>query len=191
MNQEPENIQKRLKILGDDEIKALYGKPHFTDEERTHYFSITPVESAAMEQIRYIKSRIYYILQLGYFKACHLFFVFTFQEVKEDVNYIKTQYFPNFQLTDVELPKVTRLKQRPLILDLYGYRMCGEKERQDVEKQALSLAKVSSKPIYIFRELMNYLTEKKIVAPGYSSLQKIIGNALTFEQNRLQTIVIE
>ena len=30
--------QKRLRILGDDEIAALYERPRFTDEERMEYF---------------------------------------------------------------------------------------------------------------------------------------------------------
>jgi hypothetical protein len=29
----------RLKILGDDEIEALYGRPHFADDERLEYFA--------------------------------------------------------------------------------------------------------------------------------------------------------
>lgn len=189
MKQEQENVQKRLKILGNDEIEAIYGKPHFVDEERAEYFSVSPAESAMMEQIHYIKARIYYILQLGYFKARHLFFVFTFLEVEEDVNYIKTRYFPDFQVTDIEITKVTRLTQRQLILDLYSYRTCGVRERQSLETQAHALAKVSSKPVYIFRKLLDYLAEQRIVIPGYTSMQDIVGNALTYEQNRLRTVV--
>ncbi len=36
-NQEINVIQKRLKILGDDEIESLYGLPHFTPEERLQF----------------------------------------------------------------------------------------------------------------------------------------------------------
>jgi Domain of unknown function (DUF4158) len=56
----------RLKILGDDEIEALYGRPHFADDERLEYFALAPTEKAALEQLHSIKSRIYFILQLGY-----------------------------------------------------------------------------------------------------------------------------
>ena len=64
MKQTTNTTQKRLKILGDDEIFAIYQRPHFTHEERIEYFSISPKELAAMEQLHSIKSRIYYILQL-------------------------------------------------------------------------------------------------------------------------------
>ncbi len=103
--------QKRLKILGDDEIDALYGRPIFTPAERVEYFSLAPPEKAVMEQLHSLTSRIFYILQLGYFKACQLFFVFTLNEVAEDARYVQTQYFPTLSPTDLQITKVTRLKQ--------------------------------------------------------------------------------
>jgi hypothetical protein len=51
--------QKRLRILGDDEIQALYGRPHFTDDERLEYFALSLTERATLEQLHSIKSRIY------------------------------------------------------------------------------------------------------------------------------------
>ena len=33
--------QKRLRILRDDEIDALYGRPRFTPEEREEYFALS------------------------------------------------------------------------------------------------------------------------------------------------------
>jgi TnpA family transposase len=189
MKQTADMTQKRLKILGEDEIKALYQRPHFTPEEQREYFSLSPEELAAMEQLHSIKSRIYYLLQLGYFKAGHLFFRFSLVEVSEDVKYIIEKYFPNFQLTDFEITKVTRLKQRRLILELCNYRFCDKEERRKLEAKARQAAMVCSKPIYIFRELMDYLQEQRIVAPGYSSMQDMIGKALNYEQDRLITII--
>ena len=81
--------QRRLRILDDDEIEAIYSRPCFTPEERMEYFSLSPKELASLEQLHSIKSRIYYILQLGYFKARHMFFVFNLQEVSEFVLILK------------------------------------------------------------------------------------------------------
>jgi len=189
MQQTANTTQRRLKILGNDEIEALYERPHFTPEEQKEYFLLSPKELTAMEQLHSIKSRIYYLLQLGYFKARHLFFRFNLREVTEDVRYIIEQYFPDFQLTDFEITKVTRLKQRRLILELFSYRLCNPEERQKLEAKARQAASVCSKPIYIFRELMDYLQEQRIVAPGYSFMQDAIGKALKFEHDRLITIV--
>ncbi len=60
---------KRLKILETDEIEAVYSLPVFDDEDRTFYFLLSPPEKALLSQLHGYKSYIYYILQLGYFKA--------------------------------------------------------------------------------------------------------------------------
>ena len=88
-----ENTEKRLRILAEDEIEAIYGKPRFTHEERTQYFSLSSAEQAALEELHSFKSRICFILQLGYFKARSLFFALDFQEVQEDAEYIRERYF--------------------------------------------------------------------------------------------------
>jgi hypothetical protein len=181
--------QRRLRILGDDEIQAIYGIPRFTPEERLEYFSLSSTELASFSELHSIKSQIYYIIQLGYFKARQMFFVFDLQEVLEDARYIIEQYFPNFQFTDFEITKVTRLRQQRLILKLYNYRNCGPEERQKLASRARQAASVCAKPVYVFRELMHYLQEQRIVAPGYSFLQDTIGKALTDEQERLTNIV--
>jgi hypothetical protein len=180
---------KRLRILAADEIQALYGRPRFTYEERLEYFSLSPKELVVLEQLHSIKSRIHFILQLGYFKARQLFVAFSLEEVFEDRRYIMEQYFPNFQFTDFEITKVTRLKHQRLILKLYNYRSCNAQKRRKLETKAQQAAMVCSKPIYIFREMMHYLQEERIVAPVYSFLQDTVGKAMTEEQNRLISIV--
>ena len=181
--------QKRLRILGDDEIQALYGRPHFTDDERLEYFALSPTERAMLEQLHSIKSRIYCILQLGYFKSHHMFFVFDLPDVEEEARYVQGQYFPDFQLDDLDITKVTRLRQQSVILKLFRYRPCDVEQRQALAAKAQQAATVSAKPIYIFRELMHYLAEQRIVAPGYTLMQDTIGQALTHEQERLTTIL--
>jgi TnpA family transposase len=181
--------ERRLRILGEDEINALYGLPRFGDDERMEYFSLSPTDKTALDQLHSIKSRIYFILQLGYFKSHHLFFVFDLPDVEVDARYIQDQYFPNFELMDLRITKVTRLKQQRLILELLNYQACDAEHRQALSEKAHQAAKVSSKPIYVFRELMHYLEDQRLVMPGYTSMQDIIGQALTYEQDRLGTIL--
>jgi len=128
-------------------------------------------------------------VQLGYFKANHLFFVFSIREVFDDAKYIQEQYFPDFQFTDFKITKVTRLKQQRLILLLCNYRVCGLGERRKLEIRAQQSAMICSKPIYIFREIMHYLSEEHIVIPGYSFMQDTVAKALDYEQNRLISVV--
>lgn len=182
--------QKRLRILGDDEIEAIYGRPRFTHEERWQYFSLSQPEKELLTELRSVKSQTYFILQLGYFKAKNLFFTFNLREVEEDVQYILQQYFNNTKI-DIErtISKRTRLKHQRLILKLTNYRSCDAEQRQALEAKARQAAMVCSKPVYVFQELMHYLQEQLIVAPGYSFMQDTIGKALTYEQERLTTIV--
>jgi TnpA family transposase len=182
---------RRLGILGEEEIDALYGLPHFTDEERREYLSLAPPEKAALEQFHSLKSRISFLLQLGYFKSHHLFFVFTLADVTEDVRYIQEQYFPHISLTNLDIAKMTRQKQQEVILDLFRYRSCDATHRRALTAKARQAATISAKPIYVFRELLHYLKEHHLVAPGYSVMQDLVGQALTYEQDRLATIVSE
>src|SRR5262245_52449423 len=182
--------QKRLQILDADEIEALYGRPRFTPDDRIQYFTLTQPERDAHACLRSLPSQLYFMLQLAYFKAKQLFFTFTFAEVADDPHYLLAQQGlatpdPMFAL----LNKRTILLHRQLILDLFRYRLCSATERQQLASRARQMARMSSKPIYVFRELLQYLIEQRIVLPGYSVLQELVGKALTEEQQRLMTLM--
>ena len=55
-------VDKRLKILGDDEIEAHYGRPTFTPEEQDLYYSLTPSEELVVAEFGSFKTRAYFIL---------------------------------------------------------------------------------------------------------------------------------
>ena len=181
--------RKRLRILRDDEIDALYGRPRFTPEEREEHFTLSPDEAAALEPFHSVKSRIHAILQLGYFKARQMFFALDRDEIAEDVRYIQERYFPRAPCPDLAVTKVTRLKQQRVILTLCGYRTCTAEERRRLALKARLAARVCGKPVYVFRELRHHLAEHRLVAPGYSFLQETVGRALLAEQRRLATLI--
>lgn len=184
--------EKRLKILATDEIESIYNRPCFTQAEQIEYFTLSQLDLEILEGFGSIKSQVYFIIQLGYFRAKHLFFVFTLDEVERDFQYIIEQHFNSKQIGGIKvIDKQTRLKQQRLILELHRYRLCGKEERLDLEQKAQQSAKVYSKPIYVFRELINYLTDQQIVIPGYSLMQDIVSRALTAEHNRLTKIIHE
>ncbi len=182
--------EKRLKILSEEEVKIIYDRPCFTYEERCYYFTLSQPEKELLDTLRSIKSQAYFILQLGYFKFKHLFYTFDLHEVEEDLRYILKEHFNGTEIIDMSsIGKVTRLKQQGLILPLFNFRSCGPEERQEIGKKAHKAATFCGKPIYIFREIMNYLSENRITVPGYSFMQEIVGQAITHEQNRLVTLV--
>jgi hypothetical protein len=185
-----DTTQRRLKILTTDEIDALYGRPTFTSDERMYYFALSPPEQEALQESRTVKAQVWFILQLGYFKAQHVFVPCDLAEAHEDLVYSLASSFPATPLEDRRpLNKRTRLKQYHLILALCNYRSCDAHARQQLATKARHAATVSAKPVYIFQELLHYLDEHRIVAPGYSFLQELVSTVLTEEHPRVTTMV--
>jgi hypothetical protein len=86
---------KRLHILDDEEIEALYGRLCLTGDERTDVFTLTQPEKDLLASFTQIPIQLHFLLQLGYFKAKQLFFTFTFDDVVEYVTYLLERYFPD------------------------------------------------------------------------------------------------
>lgn len=172
-----------LKILSADEIAGLYSHPQFDEQERQHYFFLSPVEAAAMADWP-MRSRGYAILQLGYFKARQQFFPLTEDTIATDLSFIAETYLAGITL-DSKIANNTRTKQQRMILRLCDYRACHAVERKKLEVKATQLARVSTKPIFIFRELLNWLDDNQIVLPAYSYFQLMIGRVLEREKQRL------
>jgi hypothetical protein len=135
----------RLKILSDDEIEALYGRPRFTQEERVEYFTLSAQEKVALAQLHSLKSKVFFILQLGYFKARRMFFVFGLKDAVDDAAYVRDKYFSAFSEGDTEIAETTRLKQQRLILDLCKYRNADAVVRRKLEVRAGQAAAVCGK----------------------------------------------
>lgn len=180
-----EERTRRLHILDEAEVAALFERPHFDDEQRAAYFSLSAQEELLLSGLHSVKSRCHFILQLGYFKHSYQFFSFSSGEVKTDMRYVQERYFPHETLADVEFTKVTRLKQQKQILGLFNFRTCDAEDRRILQSKAEQAARISTKPLYIFRELMEHLSRRRRVTPAYTSLQDLVGRALSFENGRL------
>lgn len=181
---------RRLSILSGSEVEAIYGRPRFTDEERVQYFSLIGAEYETLQSLRSVKSMAHFILQLGYFKAKHMFFVFGFNDIEADLEHVFSRHMPaTCRRPRASVDKKTRLKQQRLILALTGYRTCGSADRRHLAAKARQAARLCSKPVYVFRELMQYMEEKRVVAPRYTTMQEVVGRALKDEQDRLLKLV--
>lgn len=180
---------KRLNILTAAEVAAIYSLPQFTVEDRAHFFSLAADDQAALSQWHTSTSRIFFVLQLGYFKAVQQFFVFDLPEVIQDVYWIQQTHFPDREMPTGVIAKGTRLKQQAIILQLCHYRHCGELERRELFSKAEQIVRISSKPVFVLHELLHYLAQQRVVAPGYSIMQDVVSHALTGEQERLGQII--
>ncbi len=108
------------------------------------------------------------------------------------MEFIRRLYFPKEKKKIRKLEKVainTVLKHRRTIAELYNYQFCSRPQRKLIEQTAQNSARISSKPIYIFREILTFLQNHRIILPGYSFLQDVISKSLLAEEDRLQTLL--
>ena len=160
---------RRLSILTRREIDDLYGLPRFTEEDQQLYFDLSAAEEARVRAMHTDSAKVHFVLQLGYFKAKRQFFVYACNEVQEDLRHILERHFPGRALATIrELSKPTRLEQQQVILNLFNYKRCGKAAKQDLERKAGRIAMRSTQPVYILREVLQYLAARRIVAPGYT-----------------------
>ena len=66
--------RKRLQLLSSTEVEELYARSKFNAHERRLYFTLSKPKRAALAHQTDTKTRVFFILQLGYFKAKQLFF---------------------------------------------------------------------------------------------------------------------
>lgn len=183
-------IVERLRILSDSEVKEIYGLPQLSQEERIHCFALSPAEQAATQELRAARSKAYFILQLGYFKIRRLFISFDLHEVQDDLCYVTGRYFDGVVLEDTEpLNKRTRLKHQQMILSLCRFRAFDATDRKNLETRAKQAARVSGKPIYVFRILMEHLAQTRVTLPPYRYMQDTVSRALVYERKRLETLL--
>ena len=182
---------KWLYILAEAEISDIYACPDFNADERAIYFDINQMELDALNQYSATKTRIYFILQLAYFKAKHQFFTFNFEDVKRDVSYILSKFF---EVTDMVLPEsITRQtinQQRKIILKLLDAQDWSTKKAELTETHLCELLRFYHKVHDAFRQLLIYFDTQRVVLPTYLSLQDLFTQAISKETERLNKLIL-
>ena len=148
---------RRLDILSAREITDLYGLPSFTDEERRLYFDLGESERAAVDALL-PATALHFVLHIGYFKAKRQFFVYDIETVRDDALHVLNRYFSNRSITSASpLSKTRRVDLQQSILTLFGYQRCDSSAKATLEHRARRTAKLSTQPIFILREVLQYL----------------------------------
>src|SRR5262249_7067389 len=114
---------KRLTLLSDAEQFALYGLPDFDDGQQSEYLSLSEVELALACTGPGLHAQVYGVLQIGYFKAKHVFFHFAWSDVEDDCAFVLTRYFIGQAFEPHPITKHERFAQRVLIAERFGYRL--------------------------------------------------------------------
>ncbi|EAQ96687.2 Tn3 family transposase [Congregibacter litoralis] len=173
----------RLQILTPEEYELLWGFPTLTATERELFFSTNRREQTVFELARTPRTRLHFRLLLGYFKARQRFFVVDEDAMGDDIRYLAELL--DVRSFDIQVSKHTRQLHVSWILELFGYSLLDDRARLDLETRALEAARISSRPVYVLRDLVDYLRQQRIVLPGYTYLQDVVRRALVFERDRL------
>jgi TnpA family transposase len=182
---------KRLHLLDTAEVAALYDRPRFTDEERADYFALTSTETALMQTFADGAVQTFFVLQLGYFKAKQRFFSVKLADVLSDLIFIINQLDLRVAPDDLRLLNPRTLQQqRQIILDYTRYRHAHAVERQRAYQVVLQAARISPKPQYLLRILLQFCASERIILPAHTTIQEaIIGKAITAEEQRLSDLL--
>ena len=180
----------RLSILSSEEIDELYGLPRFSNDERLMYFELGPAEKKLVAGFRIMSVAAHLILQLGYFKAKRQFFRYELNAVFEDMNCILKLHFPDRDMKTLKpLSRHVRVKQQRMILQLFNFRLCKGTLREELECKVKRIAMLSTHPVFIFRELMQYFSQQSIVSPSYRYMQELIGSVVAGERIRITQLL--
>jgi hypothetical protein len=182
---------KRLTILNNAEIKFYYDPKTFALDEQQYYFTLDNHEENIVNNIGTTTSKIYFILLLGYFKASQqLFNLETIKNIDYNFKFVKSKYFPKYtKKIKLKLSKPTRLELERKILKLLDYRICDFEIKQQIEILVSEIVSIDNDPVFIFKEVVRYLQKNRVIIPGYTILQELIGKAITVEEKRLASLL--
>jgi hypothetical protein len=132
-----------------------------------------------------------FVLQLGYFKAKQRFFALELAEVRADLIFILGH--AGLAVTPDDLrtlnPRMIQ-QQRQLILEYVRYRHAHAAEWAQAYQVILQAARISSKPQYLLRILLQHCAAERVILPAYTTVQEtLIGKAITAEEHRLMAIL--
>ncbi len=182
---------KRIQLLSDAEISDLYALPEFNDEEQALYFALTPPQRTALDQYQNKRTRVYFILQLGYFQAKQQFFTFDFESVKQDTQFVLKTYYNE---TDVILlGRISRdyIKlQKQAILALFGFRDWAPEYAPQIETYLYELLRYYPKGHSAMRQLLVHFDNQKLIIPTYRTLQDLFSRAFSAEDKRLSRAIL-
>ncbi len=130
-------------------------------------------------------------MQLDYFKAKQQFFKFTFEDVRDDVEHILSNFhIENPSNLSGVISRNYIDQQKGDILKLFDYQDWSTKYREQIEVYICELLKFYPKNHSALRQLLDYLNNKQIIIPSYRTLQDMFTAAFSAEEKRLNQITL-
>ncbi|MEI6553446.1 MAG: DUF4158 domain-containing protein, partial [bacterium] len=182
---------KRIYLLSEAEIVDVYARPDFNQCEKELYFTLNTRELDILNRYSNIRTRVYFILQLGYFKAKQRFFNFNFEDVLTDVEYILSKHSDDSKtILSGQISRNYADQQKNDILELLGYQDWLPKYSLQTEARICELLRYYPKIHNAVRQLLSYFESQNIIAPTYRKLQDMFTGAFSSEEKRLDAIIL-
>lgn len=128
---------------------------------------------------------------LGYFKAKHRLFKFTAKEIAGDLEYVIQRYFDQKDISFTMPSRNIQAKNNNRILKIMGYSNSEKQAITLLREKTKNLVKFLSNTHIIFRELLICFDQKRVILPGRSVVQNIIGQEIVLEAKRLESLIIK
>lgn len=183
--------KKRIALLSDTAIDQLFNKPNFNSQDLELFFELSSSEHLLVENYKTIKLKIYFIVQLSYFRATQNFYSFNLHDVPKEVKYLSNKYFnPIKKAIQYKPDREIIMAQQNLILKLYNYQDWSSTLIPEVSNHLAELIRYYPNPEISFSELLKYFAEKRIVIPTYRVFQDIFTKVLSEQQAKLEKLVL-
>ncbi|WP_258191663.1 DUF4158 domain-containing protein [Shewanella morhuae] len=182
--------KKRISILTKSEVNELYQVPSFNSVERAEYFALDINLRKEINKTINIESRVYLILIIGYFRYKPVLPEFISKNVMGDIKYIIQTYYKNERTNlNIDIPKSTKSRLVNRMLSTLGFEQLTSSIKNELTDRLNDVATICMEPKYIFDELLAFLGQRRIALPGYSTVQKLVSEALNFERKRTINIL--
>ena len=177
---------KRITILTAEEIKALYSQPILSKARRADVFSF---DAQILEQVTDkaldFRSQLYLMLLVGYYRTKWVVPDVTLRQAKEDVQYLCSRYFPHRKPVYTRIPSSTCARLHNKAMAIINVQRFESKHQKRLVNKLKDVVTISADPRFLFDESLAFLTQVRVVLPGYTQLQDSISSVLASEQERL------
>ncbi|HLB33570.1 MAG TPA: Tn3 family transposase [Chthoniobacterales bacterium] len=183
------NSNIRLSLLSQDEYQDYYGVPVFDPGEQAHFFAFNAHDQAFLNNCYLLEDKIYMALMLGYFRAKHCLVNFSYYQVTADRKFILSTCFPEEHTLSKKLPpnrQQLRLQHKILVHE--NYRRFDPTIHAELLIYLSITIRQHPKVKSLFQALLDHIAQCAIALPGYSTLQKLVTEALSRERKRLNKI---
>ena len=182
----------RIQLLTEHQVKELYSIPKFTKDGQEHFFEVDSAERIILDkECKTPKTKVSFVLQLGYFKATHRFHdEIIFSKHRSDISYILKNIVGKSKVKFVgKLGYDTKVNQQKRIASLSGFSSWRNANQDIVTNHLLSLLRTHANPLDSLRELSVFLKNQKIILPTYRNLQDLFSRCISIENTRLETVI--